>query len=120
MVEALLISNIVLWLVVILLALLVFALTRQVGILHERVAPAGALLPTSGPKVGELTKELSLSTIDGSPLLSGGHYASKRASFILFSFVAQQQLHRQFRLYQLMLYQQHHLHKYPLYGNLVE
>ena len=84
MVEALLISNVVLWLVVILLALLVFALTRQVGILHERVAPAGALLPTSGPKVGELTKELSLSTIDGIPLLIGGRNESKRASFILF------------------------------------
>ena len=43
MVEALVISNIVLWVLVIALALLVFALTRQVGILHERVAPAGAL-----------------------------------------------------------------------------
>jgi methylamine dehydrogenase accessory protein MauD len=84
MVEALLISNIVLWLLVIVLALLVFALTRQVGILHERVAPAGALLPTSGPKVGELTRELSLTTIDGSPLLIGGSNASKLASFILF------------------------------------
>ena len=38
MVEALVISNIILWIVVIVLALLVFALTRQVGILFERVA----------------------------------------------------------------------------------
>ena len=64
MVEALLISNIILWIAVVILSLLVFALTRQVGILHERVAPAGALMPTSGPKVGELTNESNRGGID--------------------------------------------------------
>lgn len=84
MVETLVISNIVLWVIVIVLALLVFALTRQVGILHERVAPAGALQPTSGPKVGELTTELPLSALDGSSLVIGGANESSLASFILF------------------------------------
>ena len=56
MTEALLVSNVVLWCLVIVLALMVFALARQVGVLHERVAPAGALLPTSGPRVGEPTE----------------------------------------------------------------
>ena len=51
MIEALLVSNIVLWVLVVVLALIVLALARQVGILHERVAPAGALMPTSGPKL---------------------------------------------------------------------
>ena len=55
--SALIISNIILWVIVIALALVVLALARQVGILHERVAPAGALQPTSGPKVGELTED---------------------------------------------------------------
>jgi hypothetical protein len=45
--DALLISNAVLWCVVIVLALVVLALARQVGVLHERGAPAGALMPTS-------------------------------------------------------------------------
>ena len=71
-VEALVISNIVLWLIVMVLALLVFALTRQIGILHERVAPAGALQPTNGPKVGELTQELKLTALDGSLHTIGG------------------------------------------------
>jgi methylamine dehydrogenase accessory protein MauD len=84
MLEALLISNIVLWVLVIVLALLVLALSRQVGILHERVAPAGALQPTSGPKVGELTTELSLKTLDEEPLVIGGPNSSDLASFILF------------------------------------
>ncbi len=84
MVEALVISNIVLWVLVIVLALLVFALTRQVGILHERVAPAGALQPTSGPKVGELTEAMELTDIAGSKLSIGGPDTAGLASFILF------------------------------------
>ncbi len=84
MVEALIVSNIVLWIIVVVLALLVFALTRQVGILHERVAPAGALLPTTGPKVGEMTRELALKSIDGSPLTIGGVDESGLATFVLF------------------------------------
>jgi len=47
-------------LLVIVLALIVLALARQVGILHERVAPAGALQPMEGPKVGELTEAMQL------------------------------------------------------------
>ena len=39
---ALIVSNVLLWLLVIGLALTVFALTRQIGVLYERVAPAGA------------------------------------------------------------------------------
>ncbi len=84
MLEALLISNIVLWILVIVLALLVLALSRQVGILHERVAPAGALQPTTGPKVGELTSELSVKTLDENSLVIGGPNDKHLASFILF------------------------------------
>jgi len=84
MVEALVISNILLWVAVVILALLVFALTRQVGILHERVAPAGALMPTNGPKVGELTSELALTTLDQKPLTIGGQNANGMATLILF------------------------------------
>mgnify|MGYP006891430219 CR=1 FL=1 len=51
---------------------LVLALARQVGILHERVSPAGALQPTSGPKVGELTTKLDLRTLAGSQVVIGG------------------------------------------------
>ena len=82
--EALILSNIILWVVVIVLALLVFALTRQVGILHERVAPAGALQPTNGPKVGELTRAMDVRALDGSDIKIGGADANGLASFVLF------------------------------------
>lgn len=84
MTEALLVSNIILWVVVIALSLLVLALARQVGILHERVAPAGALLPTTGPKVGELTPAMELTALNGTRLKLGGEGDSTLATFILF------------------------------------
>jgi len=84
MLEALVVSNIALWVLVLVLSLLVLALSRQLGILHERVAPAGALMPTSGPKVGELTEEIVLKSIHNQSLTVGGAAASGLASFILF------------------------------------
>lgn len=84
MTEVLLVSNIILWVAVVVLVLMVFALTRQVGILHERVAPAGALQPTNGPKVGELTDEMKLTTIAGVSTTVGGVDPDGLDSFILF------------------------------------
>lgn len=84
MTEALLVSNVILWLLVIGLALLVVALARQVGVLHERVAPAGALLPTNGPKVGELTTAMDLSALDGGKVKIGGEKPDPGATLVLF------------------------------------
>ena len=53
--DALLISNVFLWLVVLALLLVVWALARQIGVLYERVAPMGALMIDQGPKVGRCT-----------------------------------------------------------------
>ena len=84
MTEALLLSNVILWVLVIVLALIVLALARQVGILHERVAPAGALMPTSGPKVGELTEAMTLNDIHGKELVIGGVNPDGDATFVMF------------------------------------
>ena len=84
MTEMLLVSNIVLWVLVIVLALVVLALARQVGILHERVAPAGALQPVEGPKVGEKTEAMPLEDLDGRPVTIGGKHEDGLATFVLF------------------------------------
>ncbi len=65
---ALIVSNIILWLVVIGLLLIVFALTRQIGVLHERVAPVGALMPMNGPKIGETVEPMKLTSLHGTPV----------------------------------------------------
>lgn len=80
----LLVSYAILWGLVICLSLLVFALARQVGVLHERVAPAGALMPTNGPKVGEMTEVMSVSDLQGDAVAIGGADSAGLATLILF------------------------------------
>ncbi len=50
---ALAVSNIVLWVIVLTLLVVVLALTRQLGVLHERIAPVGALMVGRGLTVGD-------------------------------------------------------------------
>ena len=72
MTEALIASNTILWLLVIVLTLAVLALARQVGVLHERVAPAGALSPSSGLKSGERVATQDTPDINGHMITIGG------------------------------------------------
>jgi len=81
--DGLLVSNVLLWCLVIVLALVVLALARQVGVLHERVAPAGALMPTSGPKVGEQTQPAEFRDLAGESVNVGGTSSDGRATLVL-------------------------------------
>ncbi len=82
--DALLVSNVVLWLVVVALGLVVLALTRQIGVLHERVAPAGALTLSGGVKPGESVPPMSLPTLGGGNIDLEGFAARKRGLLIFF------------------------------------
>ncbi|MGH7787784.1 MAG: methylamine dehydrogenase accessory protein MauD [Candidatus Binatia bacterium] len=84
MLEALLVSTIVLWLTVLVLAAVVVALVRQVGVLNERVAPAGALLGADGPRVGEAAPRLELRDWAGRSLRVGGPDTDGRSTLLLF------------------------------------
>jgi len=66
------------------LAVLVFGLARQVGILHERVAPMGAMTSDHGPAVGEMAPVLSLTTLGGERLTVGGASPAARSRLLLF------------------------------------
>ncbi|MEM7412379.1 MAG: methylamine dehydrogenase [Myxococcota bacterium] len=65
MIPALVVSQVVLLLLVVALAGVVFALARQLGVLHERVAPAGALALSGGPRVGEAAPQVAASSLAG-------------------------------------------------------
>ena len=82
--EALVVSNVLLWILVVVLALVVAALTRQVGLLHERVAPAGALAMAQGPEVGEKAPEFTLSSLDGRSLQLGGSDEAGGSTLLFF------------------------------------
>lgn len=71
MTEALVVSNLVLWIVILALLVAVFALARQIGVLYERVAPMGALVMDNGPKVGTPSPVFALNDLDGSPVNIG-------------------------------------------------
>jgi methylamine dehydrogenase accessory protein MauD len=73
---ALTVMVIVLFVMVLGLSIAVFALSRQVGILFERVAPMGALIIDAGPKVGAASPIFDVPTLNGGRLKLGG--ASER------------------------------------------
>ena len=70
--EALMVSNILLWVVVLVLVVVALALARQIGILYERVAPMGALMMDQGPKVGEVAPVFELDALGGAKTKIGG------------------------------------------------
>jgi len=75
---------VLLWIVVICLSAAVLALARQVGVLHERVAPAGALLHAAGPGVGEPSPRLEVRALAGNSITVGGKLAPGKALLLLF------------------------------------
>ena len=82
--DALAISNAVLWLVVVALALVVLALARQVGLLHERLGPVGALALAGGPQPGEAAPALELEDFAGRRVAIGGADAAGRSTLLVF------------------------------------
>jgi methylamine dehydrogenase accessory protein MauD len=84
MTEALIVSNTLLWIVVLALCAIVLALVRQIGVLHERIAPAGALMLKRGLKIGEPAPTLALADLDGRAVAVGTTNASARSMLLVF------------------------------------
>ncbi len=72
------------WLAILGLGAVVLALVRQVGILHQRIAPAGALMISQGVKVGSTAPVLALRTLDGQDLMLGGTHARGKCTLVMF------------------------------------
>jgi methylamine dehydrogenase accessory protein MauD len=84
MTDALVVSNLVLWVLVVLLAGVVLALVRQVGVLHERIAPAGALMASEGPRPGESAPVLRVVDWGGRSLELGAPDPEGRSTLLFF------------------------------------
>jgi methylamine dehydrogenase accessory protein MauD len=80
----LVLTVILLWVVVVFLCFTVLALARQVGVLHERVAPAGALISGAGPGVGEQSPRLEVHALAGNAVTVGSALAPGSALLLLF------------------------------------
>ena len=81
---ALTVSNSALWLVVIALSIALLAVIRQLGVLHERIAPVGALMLAKGLKVGESAPEIAAQDLEGRSLTLGAVRSDERATLIVF------------------------------------
>ncbi len=82
--EALLISNVLLWIAVVVLAVVVAALVRQIGVLHERVFPVGALVMPGGPRVGDAAPVVAVTDLAGRALTIGEADAAGRRTLLFF------------------------------------
>lgn len=65
-------------------AAILFGLARQIGVLHERVAPMGAMTNDHGPEVGESAPTMSIQTIQGSLTQIGGPSTDNKSRLLLF------------------------------------
>lgn len=84
MTNTLIISNIVLWVLVLILAVVVYALIRQVGVLYERVAPAGALMAGKGLQTGEKIPLFEVRTLAGHTLRIGAERDDGKSTLLFF------------------------------------
>ena len=78
-------SNVMLWLGFIAMALLVAGLVRQIGLLHERSAPLGAMMLDHGPDIGERSPVFNLDDFHGVPITLGRALRAGRPSLLMFT-----------------------------------
>lgn len=72
MMTALIVGQVLSWVVIVALVVALLALARQVGVLHMRVAPAGALQTSGGPAVGGKAPAVPARTLQGADVIVGG------------------------------------------------
>src|ERR1700675_4359649 len=82
--EALFISQVILWIAVLALSAVVLALVRQIGVLHERILPMGALTMDKGPKVGDQSPVFQLTDLKHCPLTFGAARTDGRSQLLMF------------------------------------
>lgn len=82
--EALIISNIASWIVIVALATAVYALARQIGVLHERIRPAGALALENTMSTGDKAPQISVQEINGGMIRIGGDAEDQKTTLLFF------------------------------------
>ena len=80
----LVVSQGLVWLIVLLQAVALVALARQVGVLHERIAPLGALAMGRGPQPGEAAPKIEARTLANTVLHVGGKLPAGTLQLLFF------------------------------------
>jgi methylamine dehydrogenase accessory protein MauD len=80
--EGLIVSNVLLWMLLLALAFVLMGLVRQIGVLHGRIAPAGALMVDKGVAVNEPAPQVTASDRHGRPVNFG--YTAQKSQLLFF------------------------------------
>jgi len=78
------VSLILLWIVVTVLIIVVLALARQIGVLHERIAPVGALMTAKGLTVGASVPAIMVSDMAGQSVDLSATRADGKSTLVMF------------------------------------
>lgn len=78
------VTFVLLWLVVIIMALVIWALARQIGVLHERIAPAGALSLRNGLSIGGAAPQVTIELVSGARRTIGAASPAGRSTLLFF------------------------------------
>jgi methylamine dehydrogenase accessory protein MauD len=82
--DLLIVSNIVLWIGFLVMVVINLALARQIGVLYERIAPAGALMLNKTLRPGGAAPQLSVQDIEGRTLQIGAAAEDVRSRLLFF------------------------------------
>ncbi len=72
------------WIAIIIMAVLFVGMFRQIGLLHERLGPVGALTLSGGAKVGEQARQFDLVSLNGGMVQIGGAVTDGLSTLIFF------------------------------------
>lgn len=78
-------SNILLWLAFLGVTLVLLGMVRQVGLLHERSSPMGAMITDHGPDIGDAAPVFSLPDYFGRNFAIGGTSENGRGTLLMFT-----------------------------------
>ncbi|MDF3608025.1 methylamine dehydrogenase accessory protein MauD [Paracoccus sp. DMF-8] len=78
-------SNILLWVAFLGVTLVLLGLIRQVGLLHERSSPMGAMITDHGPDIGDNAPEFDIPDYFGRNVRIGGASDQGRPTLIMFT-----------------------------------
>lgn len=83
--ELLLASNVVLWVALAATIVVLIGVIRQVGLLHERSAPMGAMMTDKGPDIGDLSPTFEARDQHGQPLTIGRALKPGQLTLMMFT-----------------------------------
>lgn len=84
MTQALIVSSIVSWFAILTMGIALFALSRQIGVLHERIRPVGALSMGQALTVGDVAPSFQSPSLTGGMARIGGASFDGRVTLLFF------------------------------------